>query len=162
MINNLKSVVEAILAARTLDDFSIHGPKHWARVDGNARYCASLSGGDLEVARLFALFHDSQRWNDGADPEHGRRGAELAVSMNGQHFHLDNEQLDKLVYACEHHTFGMLSDDPTIGSCWDGDRLDLTRVGAIPDPKFMSTDAGRGLAKSGDMRPVAPFMQLDL
>jgi hypothetical protein len=33
--------------------------------------------------------------------------------------------------------------NPTIGCCWDADRLDLSRVGIEPDTELMSTDAGR-------------------
>jgi uncharacterized protein len=33
-----------------------------------------------------------------------------------------------------------------IGACWDADRLDLTRVGIIPDPDMMSTEPGKELA----------------
>lgn len=33
--------------------------------------------------------------------------------------------------------------NPTIGVCWDADRLDLTRVGMTPKPKLLSTQAAR-------------------
>jgi hypothetical protein len=36
-----------------------------------------------------------------------------------------------------------LSTDPTVGVCFDADRLDLGRVGIEPDPELMSTEAGR-------------------
>ena len=39
------------------------------------------------------------------------------------------------------HTDGTISDDPTIGCCWDADRLDLPRVGMQPDPALLSTEA---------------------
>ncbi len=35
------------------------------------------------------------------------------------------------------------SEDPTVGVCFDADRLDLGRVDVEPDPELMSTDAGR-------------------
>ena len=35
------------------------------------------------------------------------------------------------------------TDDPTIGTCWDADRLDIGRVGIIPHERFMSTAAGK-------------------
>jgi uncharacterized protein len=37
----------------------------------------------------------------------------------------------------------LTSEVPTIGVCWDADRLDLTRVGIMPDPEFFSTAAGK-------------------
>ena len=33
-----------------------------------------------------------------------------------------------LVQALGEHTFGLVSDNPTIGCCWDADRYDLLRV----------------------------------
>jgi hypothetical protein len=32
---------------------------------------------------------------------------------------------------------------PTVGACWDADRLNLLRVGMTPDARFMSTAEGR-------------------
>jgi hypothetical protein len=32
------------------------------------------------------------------------------------------------------------------GACWDADRLDLTRIGLRPEPRFMSTAVGRSLS----------------
>jgi hypothetical protein len=51
-----------------------------------------------------------------------------------------------LFRACCNHTDGTLSADSTIATCWDADRLDLGRVGIVPDPAFMSTMTGRELA----------------
>ena len=52
-----------------------------------------------------------------------------------------------LDYAIRHHVDGDVSDDPTIGTCWDADRLDLGRVGIVPDEQYMSTAEGKRLAK---------------
>jgi uncharacterized protein len=38
---------------------------------------------------------------------------------------------------------GQVADDPTIGACWDADRLNLWRVGKTPDPRLLSTAAAR-------------------
>ena len=32
-------------------------------------------------------------------------------------------------------------------SCWDADRLDLSRVGIVPSEQFMSTKVGKEMAK---------------
>jgi len=48
--------------------------------------------------------------------------------------------------ACRRHADGKLSGDATIGTCGDAARLDLGRVGTIPDPRFMSTSAGKAAA----------------
>jgi uncharacterized protein len=57
--------------------------------------------------------------------------------------------IDLLYYACEWHTHGEVSPDPTIGACWDADRLDLVRVGIIPDQSLLSTAAAQEMASAG-------------
>ena len=131
---------------------SIHGPGHWRRVERNGLFIASRTpAADATVIRLFALFHDSQRINDGWDPEHGARGADYAKRMRGKSFELPDAGFEKLYFACAWHTDSKHHDDPTIGACWDADRLDLGRVGLIPDPEFMSTECGREAANVGSI-----------
>ena len=48
-----------------------------------------------------------------------------------------------LAFACEEHTNGGVGSDPTVGVCWDADRLNLWRVGIRPNPQFLSTQAAR-------------------
>ena len=48
-----------------------------------------------------------------------------------------------LGFACEEHTNGGVGRDPTVGVCWDADRLNLRRVGIRPDPRLLSTGAAR-------------------
>lgn len=52
---------------------------------------------------------------------------------------LDDADAGMLFIACRDHTNVDRSDDPTIGACWDSDRLNLWRVGTEPDPRFLST-----------------------
>jgi uncharacterized protein len=129
-----------------LPDDSDHGPDHWKRVEANGLVLAKETGADVMVVRLFALFHDSRRENEFTDPEHGRRGSSYARELRGIHFQINDAQFDLLETACIWHTDGKHHLDPTIGTCWDADRLDLGRVGIIPDPKYMSTDLGRRMA----------------
>ena len=129
-----------------LGELSIHGPDHWRRVEENGLALAGTNAADRTVVRLFAVFHDSRRQNDSVDPEHGRRAAELAKRLHGEVFQIEPEQLEKLLDACEHHNQGMTSADPTIGTCWDADRLDLPRIGIDPEPEYMNTEEGRQLA----------------
>jgi uncharacterized protein len=130
---------------------SIHGPDHWRRVERDGLLLASRSGANIIVVRLFALFHDSRRVNDGWDPHHGARGAEHAATLRGAAFHLSDEDFERLHYACTWHTDGLHHDDPTIGTCWDADRLDLGRVGITPNKKFMSTAFAREIADHGSI-----------
>jgi len=137
-------------------EYSIHGPAHWRRVERNGLLLATQTGADISVVRLFALFHDSRRENDGDDRGHGARGAAYAASLRGEAYELSEDRFKLLRFACVWHTDGNRDDDPTIGTCWDADRLDLGRVGVIPDPEFMSTDFGREIAAFGS---IQPFLQ---
>jgi uncharacterized protein len=136
-----------------LDEFTIHGPDHWQRVERHAIDVAEHSGGDLVVVRLFATFHDVCRENDGSDPLHGARGAELAVQLRGTLFDLPDAGFAQFQYACIHHTSGLISDDPTIGACWDADRLDIWRAGITPVAKYMSTAHARELVHKRHIGP---------
>jgi uncharacterized protein len=66
---------------------------------------------------------------------------------------LDDVSFALLEEACIWHTDRDFSDNPTIGTCWDADRLDLGRVGMIPNPKFMSTPFGKEIAEVGSIQP---------
>ena len=133
--------------------YSVHGPDHWRRVERNALLLATRTGADITVIRLFALFHDSRRENDGWDPGHGARGAAFAASLRGSAYELDDERSELLRYAGEWHTDGAFHDNPTIATCWDADRLDLGRVNIIPDPAYLSTEFGREIATHGCTEP---------
>jgi len=99
----------------------------------------------------FALFHDARRLDDGTDPRHGPRGAAFARELHAAGLvALDEGQLETLCLACHGHTHVTHSDDPTVGTCWDADRLDLTRLGIAPDPRLLNTDKARQLARIGD------------
>ena len=124
----------------------LHGPDHWRRVEQNGLLIAPHSGALVEVVRLFAVFHDSRRENDLKDENHGPQAVEYATSLRGDLFDLPDEQFDIFQYAIYWHACGRTSDDPTIGTCWDADRLDLGRVDIEPDVKLMSTTFGRLLA----------------
>jgi hypothetical protein len=52
---------------------------------------------------------------------------------------VSKEQIEKVAYACTHDTEGLITDDPTVGTCWDADRLTLHRCGIRTDPKFLLT-----------------------
>ena len=138
------SVVDAVLKRSTGKKSSIHGESHWQRVAAaGLALLPETPGADPELVFLFALFHDSMRLNDSIDPMHGPRAAILARDLRGGTFELGDEEMDLLSFACEEHTNGGLSEDPTVAVCWDADRLNLWRVGFEPDPRFLSTRAAR-------------------
>jgi uncharacterized protein len=125
-----------------LGPYSVHGPDHWRRVESVGLELCKETGADETVVRLFALLHDSCRRDDGADLQHGPRAAGMLAKIAGDLFTLDPDRLELLELAIRHHTGGQISDDPTIGTCWDADRLDIGRVGIIPHGRYMSTEAG--------------------
>ena len=142
-IPNGRRLVAAILdAAGPAADLGWHGPPHWTRVAALGLEVAP-DDADSTVVMLFALLHDAARRKDGYDPQHGPRAAELARRLNGDTFRLDADRLDRLVYACAHHTGGETTTDPTIGACWDADRLDIGRYGQKPDAAYLSTPHAR-------------------
>lgn len=149
--DHLWSVVSS--APHERSPYTIHGPDHWKRVERNGLIIASQSGASTTVVRLFALFHDSKRVNDGWDPDHGKRGAAYAALLRGEHFNLTDDEFELLQYACTWHTDSDRHDDPTIGTCWDADRLDLGRAGIIPHAQFMSTTLGAEIANYGTIQP---------
>ena len=128
---------------------SVHGPDQWRRVERNGLLLAQRTGANVVIVRLFALFHDCRRVNDGRDRDHGARGAEHARLLRGRLFDLPDEDFERLHHACTWHTDADHHKDPTIGTCWDADRLDLGRVGMVPDSQFMSTAFARKIADRG-------------
>jgi uncharacterized protein len=126
-----------------LDWHGIHGANHWARVRLNGLMLSKQTGANPKVVELFAFLHDSQRWNEGRDPQHGLRAASVARELHGRLFRLDEAELILLEQACQEHSDGVLDADITVQTCWDADRLDLGRVGKIPDPERLCTEFAR-------------------
>lgn len=138
-----KSFIEHVSNQFELNLNGIHGIEHWARVRLNGILLSRLTGADVVVVVHFAFLHDARRLNDGDDPEHGPRAAVFAGSLLGTHLFLDDKQMMQLTTACKGHTSELFSDDITVATCWDADRLDLGRVGIVPDPLRLSTDEAR-------------------
>ncbi len=130
-----------------LGRWSAHDHEHWRRVELYGMHLGRTVEADLEVVRLFAWLHDSQRHDEGHDPEHGPRAAELARQLCGSWFQLEPERLELLVQACRDHERGRTSTQPTVGACWDADRLDLDRVARVPDERYLSTREAARLAR---------------
>ena len=133
----------------TMGDNSIHGPSHWRRVEENGLTIARRTGADIIVVRLFAVFHDSRRVNEETDKDHGLRAAEYAKRLRKSCIPISDKRFYLLYKACADHDTVLRSADPTIGTCWDADRIDLDRVGIIPSTKFISTAAGRKIVSAG-------------
>lgn len=143
-------VQRAVLKDFRLDLMGPHGLPHWSRVYRNGLLIAKMDDRvDLEIVTLFALLHDSQRWDEYADKLHGVRGQAFAAELAPTAMpYLSRERLTLLRAAILDHPNGFLINrgDPggvTIQACWDADRLDLGRVGIKPDPARMGSRYGQ-------------------
>ena len=119
-----------------LPELSYHGPAHWARVKNiGMKLCDCNPDADRFVVELFAWCHDMDRISDFEDTEHGGYAVTTIVNeLQGRFFLLNDRQLEDLTYAVQWHSHGHTLANKTIQVCWDSDRLDLGRVGIIPDP----------------------------
>ena len=136
-------VLRLTIGGYTLDPFGTHGLGHWARALENGLNLVRVTGADPLVVTLFALLHDCRRWSEGSDWDHGLRASYLVPEVCKLIPGLDMARAELLREACAHHTDGVLHDDPTVGTCWDADRLDLGRVGITPRPELLCTAAAR-------------------
>ena len=130
---------------------SIHGIRHWKTVERNGLYLSNFTGADRNVVSYFAYFHDCMRQNDQIDPNHGLRGAKFAQKHRSI-IDLDDDQFEKLFYACEIHTDGKTTACETVNTCMDADRLDIGRVGFIVDPFYLSSKEAKRIAKEKDFQ----------
>jgi uncharacterized protein len=133
---------EQVLARSSRAGSFHHGERHWRAVArAGLDLVSQVPDCNPLVVFLFALFHDAQRENEFDDPEHGRRGGELAQELL---LEKTSDATIEVVYrACLDHSHVERSSDPTIGVCWDADRLNLWRVGKKPDPRYLSTEPAR-------------------
>lgn len=122
-----------------------HGLEHWDRVAKFGRMLYQ-EGADMDVILAFAYLHDSERMNNAEDIKHGLRASKLIDTFRQTKLRdLSDEQIDKLKRACELHTTEHRTGDITIDICFDADRMDLLRVGIMPDPYRMATKRGAEL-----------------
>jgi uncharacterized protein len=134
-----------------LFDSPIHGITHWQTVERNGLYLARFTGADVKVVSYFAYFHDCMRENEHRDPEHGARGSRYA-KKHKQLLGLTDEQLATLCRACSGHTHGRKSNCVTVTTCWDADRLDLGRVGILPDANYLFSAEAKRIANEQDFK----------
>lgn len=140
-------MVKSVLADYVLPVNGIHGPQHWLRVlENGLQLAARTPGADAAVVELFALLHDSKRVNEDHDAAHGWRAANFVRLLAEKGLlKLEGPRMIRLLEACEFHEHGHVSSDPTIGCCWDADRLELSRLGIRPQSRYLSTDAANDI-----------------
>ena len=126
----------------------IHGVSHWDRVYQNGLRLITPEVKPLVIG-LFAYLHDSCRMDDGEDIQHGERAARLVDSVRDTLLYdVSDEDICLLKEACRLHTVAVRTGNPTVDACFDADRLDLGRVGIVPDPERMATQKGKEMAMS--------------
>ncbi|MBN2047740.1 MAG: hypothetical protein JW750_07860 [Anaerolineaceae bacterium] len=125
-------------------DFGTHGIRHWERVYINGQTLAEMNGANRTVVSYFAILHDICRLDEWSDPQHGVRASYLIrETLQPKFLRLPEDDLELLCTACALHVDGLMDGDLTVRTCWDSDRLDLGRVGIIPDPARLATSAAR-------------------
>ncbi len=140
-IENIRLLIDAHQQANS---FEIHGDKHWRGVVHIGLNLARLDPRvDPLMVFLFGLFHDLQRANEGNDFDHGRRAGSYVLREGSSFSFIPPDKIDILAEACSGHVDGDLSSHPSIGACWDADRLSLWRLSIEPKPEFLSRDISR-------------------
>ena len=144
MDKRIQRVREYVLRHSYMSGF--HGIEHWDRVYSNGQQLI-VPGVNILVVGLFAYLHDSCREDDGEDIRHGERAALLIDQLRNTLLHdVSEEEIHLLMEACRLHTVALKTNNPTIDACFDADRLDLGRVGIIPDPARLATEKGKQIA----------------
>ena len=143
----LRSLVEIVLPRAWRRDSTIHGDEHWRSVCATGLALApSVGDVDRPLVFTFGLLHDTRRLTDSVEPEHGERAAGFAGELRNEDvLRLEDERFALLAEALVYHSHssGLVSSDPTIGTCWDADRLHLPRVSIRPRPDLLSTSPAR-------------------
>jgi uncharacterized protein len=141
---NKRELLPFLRAQFRVDWKGHHGIAHWARVRVNGLLLAQETRANAHVVELFSFFHDARRLNEHRDDGHGFRGFELAQELRDRFFDASDDEMLLLRQACEFHSDGLQTGNPTVLTCWDADRLDLGRVGIQPVPERLCTETARG------------------
>ena len=142
----LTALAVKVLSRAWRQDSPIHGEAHWRCVTATGlALAAATENVDATLVFCFGLLHDTRRANEAVDPGHGSRAAAFAADLRAEgRLVLDDARFSALAEALRLHSDGQVSTDPTIGTCWDADRLHLPRVWIEPDQSLFSTPAAHG------------------
>jgi len=154
-----QKVLEVLEQVSPLINSPIHGIKHWVTVERNGHYLANFNGADKAVLSYFAYFHDCMRENEGRDKGHGPRAAVFAMKHRDI-IPLNDVQFKQLTDACKGHTDGTRPECITINTCWDADRLDLTRVRILPDSNYLFNTEAKRIVDTYDYPSLIRFWTL--
>lgn len=118
----------------------VHGEDHWRAVAAVGlelnRLCASTN---RSLLLAFGMLHDCRRADEGWDPEHGARAADVAMRSAPLRDILSAEDIERLAFACLWHEKGRVERKVhDIGLCWDSDRYNLVRLEITPIRELLS------------------------
>jgi uncharacterized protein len=134
--------IEEIVKPFMKNEEGIHGLAHSLRAAHFAKMIAkSECPGSLDDTIIGAFLHDIGRTDDSNDRTHASRSAEIAEELLKRHWPDLNHE--KILFAIMRHGDGLISEDPIIGTIWDADRLDLSRLGIKINPELISTEKAR-------------------
>ena len=148
-----KELINQLQRESKLFHSPIHGFKHWRTVEKNGLYLSQFNNGAPLVISHFAYFHDCMRVNEQRVDSHGIRGGKYALK-NKDMLELTDEQLHTLYRACAGHTGGRNPSCDTIACWWEADRLDIRRVGIVPDLQWFYSDAAIEMVSKDDYFPI--------
>jgi uncharacterized protein len=157
----MEELIFKVIKEAKLANSSIHGVGHWQRVERNGVYLCQFNHANIDVVRLFALFHDSKREDDYRDLEHGPR-AEVYLRGIKDLVPLEPDHFEDLCIACRTHTVGKIPENETIATCWDSDRLEIGRVGIQPSEKFLINQEAKRIAREPDFDVLENFKHSSL
>ncbi|PCJ60035.1 MAG: hypothetical protein COA79_09525 [Planctomycetota bacterium] len=161
-MNKLKNdkLLNLLRSDALLFNSPVHGLYHWRTVERNGLYLSSFNKADKKVVSLFAYFHDCMRENEGMDIKHGPRASDY-IKLHKDILEISKDQLKILCMACAGHTVGTKTNCVTVSTCWDADRLDLGRVGIIPDAKYLFTNEAKRIADERDHKILYEFSEVE-
>lgn len=148
-----QSLLNIVISQFQLDINDDHGIKHWERVYHNTQLLSNYYNIKSDVFELFSLLHDSKREDEYEDLKHGKRAALFVKELvNSEIINISKEDKNRLVFACSNHTVtntkAKLFNDLIVQICFDADRLDIGRVGIIPEEKYFCTDFAKELVRT--------------
>lgn len=101
---------------------------------------------DMLGITLGCLLHDIGRGHELQGQRHGEAGRPISRAILEASFSGYDVDIDKVVYAIEHHDLGKVTKDKLIGGIWDADRLSLYRFkGRVIDLNRLSTESAKEL-----------------
>lgn len=142
-MNNISRIKALAMDRYHGDFFRKDGPTHWDRAWENAKFLIPITKANPTVVQLFCYLHDCCRIHDGQDLGHSIAAAFFIKQNRDLFSFLSQQEFKMLLDACAGHSYHELSKDPTIGTCWDADRLDLGRYGIYPKGEYFSTQAAK-------------------